>query len=655
VRSVWALSALCAAVGLGLSDCVRVPNADPVAAGPNIDQVVRRVKCDLVAAVKDKLHREHNTWLQTWVAQASLTFIVNDASTLTPGATLTQPLNIISEAGRISNFGQSANLGLGVGYNTTGSRNETVTFSLAFEELADHPLRDPEHCEYPNETDLKSELGLKGWIDAALTPAQRGHLVPGHHKSAKAGTTGATSSSSAAANPSLAPSAQYSATLGVAGAQFKNLDKILGELTTVGHTFKAPPGKHLTPDQTDAFEKRIAKLKGETTTLNTSINDEMVEINKREIDDPTTIVGTSVTAITPQRGSTLGGTHVMIIGADFDNFDKAKGATVGGRPLSDIQVQNDATLCGYTQRHPPTSDGTTSNPVDVVVNALVNGSPEAGTKTGAFNYVAPAPYDDKKTSVISIQPSTAVIADDATVTITGVDTPGKDKVDFKGATTVTFGEKAIEIDPPATTSDSLTVKVPQSLTPGLVDVVVKAGDKLLGGAKSVFTYNDGACPAQAASKKKIIAYVDPNLDKKIDAALFKSRKLIVKTEMALNLLDESDPDWSNYNTILQTTKSLQDALLTLEMDPPLDAVGHQVQFLITYTGSISPSWTLVNFKGPSPAMGTGFSATKTLTHTLNIAMGPPGSPDVANTLGALQLGTAIGNSLSTGATSITIQ
>jgi hypothetical protein len=83
----------------------------------------------------------------------------------------------------------------------------------------------------------------------------------------------------------------------------------------------------------------------------------------------------------------------------------------------------------------------------------------------------------------------------------------------------------------------------------------------------------------------------------------------------------------------------------LELDPPLDAIGHQVQFVIVYNASISPSWTLVSFKGPSPGSGSLASATKTLTHTLNIAIGPPGSPDVANTLGALQIGTAIGNQI----------
>src|ERR1700693_4747639 len=106
--------------------CVQVPTADPIASGPSFDLVVRRVKCDLAGVLWPYLEDEKYTWLQTWVAQASLTAIVNDGSTLTPGATLTHPLTLASIPGRVTNFSQSVNLGLGAGFNTTASRNETV-------------------------------------------------------------------------------------------------------------------------------------------------------------------------------------------------------------------------------------------------------------------------------------------------------------------------------------------------------------------------------------------------------------------------------------------------------------------------------------------------------------------------------------------------
>ena len=37
---------------LGLANCVRVPAQDYLAKGPKVDEIVRRVKCDLYAAVE---------------------------------------------------------------------------------------------------------------------------------------------------------------------------------------------------------------------------------------------------------------------------------------------------------------------------------------------------------------------------------------------------------------------------------------------------------------------------------------------------------------------------------------------------------------------------------------------------------------------------
>jgi hypothetical protein len=108
------------------------------------------------------------------------------------------------------------------------------------------------------------------------------------------------------------------------------------------------------------------------------------------------------------------------------------------------------------------------------------------------------------------------------------------------------------------------------------------------------------------------------------------------------------------NEAVQTAKAVEDELLGLALDPPIDSISHQVQFIIVANANISPSWTPLHFKGPSPGSGSAAGVTKTLTHTLNVAMGTPGSPEVANTLGALQVGTAIGNSLSVSGVSVAV-
>jgi hypothetical protein len=397
-------------------------------------------------------------------------------------------------------------------------------------------------------------------------------------------------------------------------------------------------------------------------TLKKDINKKLDDIKKSEIDDPTTIINTSVSAITPQRGSTQGGTHVMIIGANFENVPPKLGAvppkpgtpgrvllepgsvTIGGLKVENAIRVNDSTICGLTPAHPPTPTDAGGEGVDVAVTSRQGTANETGTKAGAFKYVSPP-----QGSSLSIDPPSDRIQGLSAVMIRASDTP---PTDLTKADKVTIDGKEAQITSRGPSDIKVTVPPKSTQVPSIVDVVVSkteldgasAKDSKI--ASGVFTYNDDKCPPQAVTKKKIIAYVDTILGRKIDAALFETRQLIIITELAMQKLPYSSDGWTALNQTLQATKALQDTLRSLALDPPIDAVGHQIQFIIAYNANVSPSWTLVSFKGPSPSSGSGFSATKTRTHTLNIAMGPPGSADAANTLGALQLGTAIGNSIS---------
>jgi hypothetical protein len=57
-------------------------------------------------------------------------------------------------------------------------------------------------------------------------------------------------------------------------------------------------------------------------------------------------------------------------------------------------------------------------------------------------------------------------------------------------------------------------------------------------------------------------------------------------------------------------------------DPPLDSISHQVQFIVALSGSLSPNWTLVKFRGPTQS-ATLASASRIRTHTLGIVMASP--------------------------------
>lgn len=69
-------------------------------------------------------------------------------------------------------------------------------------------------------------------------------------------------------------------------------------------------------------------------------------------------------------------------------------------------------------------------------------------------------------------------------------------------------------------------------------------------------------------------------------------------------------------------------------DPPLDAISHQVQFIVGLSGGVSPSFTLAKFRGPAQS-GSLASASRVRTHTLAIVMassrnGKTGTNDFAN-------------------------
>ncbi len=69
----------------------------------------------------------------------------------------------------------------------------------------------------------------------------------------------------------------------------------------------------------------------------------------------------------------------------------------------------------------------------------------------------------------------------------------------------------------------------------------------------------------------------------------------------------------------QATKNADS--LPNQIDPPIDAVSHSLQFVVAYGANITPSWTLIQWKGPGLTQNFA-SASGTRTHTLNLALAP---------------------------------
>jgi len=122
----------------------------------------------------------------------------------------------------------------------------------------------------------------------------------------------------------------------------------------------------------------------------------------------------------------------------------------------------------------------------------------------------------------------------------------------------------------------------------------------------------------------------------VNRATAKATEELSKAQAAYKRAKALDPKDPELDTLLQDTKDANDravkakqdvasAIEALPHDPPIDSLGHQVQFVVMGSGNVTPNWSLVGLKGPASA-GPLASASRTNTHTLIIALGAPAAP-----------------------------
>ena len=178
------------------------------------------------------------------------------------------------------------------------------------------------------------------------------------------------------------------------------------------------------------------------------------------ISEPSLTVAVSaptVTSLTPNSGTTAGGTAVTITGTGFTG---ATGVTFGGVAATNVSVISSTSITATT---PAGSAGTAS-----VVVTTPAGSNAANT---LFTYVTPAP------TVTSLTPTSGTTAGGTAVTITGTG--------FTGATGVTFGGvAATSVSVVSATSITATTPAGSAGTASVV-VTTPAGSNA---ANTLFTY-----------------------------------------------------------------------------------------------------------------------------------------------------------------------
>ena len=99
--------------------------------------------------------------------------------------------------------------------------------------------------------------------------------------------------------------------------------------------------------------------------------------------------------------------------------------------------------------------------------------------------------------------------------------------------------------------------------------------------------------------------------------------------------EASAADAKAYEEHAKTLKDLANKIATnlvaFKPNPPVDGLGHSVQFIVTYGGSVTPNWSLLMWKGPGLTL-PGASLSGVRTNILNIAVGPSGAPTEQNRL-----------------------
>ncbi len=168
----------------------------------------------------------------------------------------------------------------------------------------------------------------------------------------------------------------------------------------------------------------------------------------------------AVTNVTPNNGTTAGGTNITITGT---GFTAATAVTIGGTAATGVVVVSDTSITAVTPSHIAGS-----------VSVAVTTAGGTGSLSSAFSYVAPVP------SVSGVSPNTGGTAGGASVTISGSG--------FIGTTSVTFGG-AVATGVTVISDTQITVVTPSHVAGSVAVAVTTAGGT--GSLASAYNYVAG--------------------------------------------------------------------------------------------------------------------------------------------------------------------
>jgi len=175
MKIIFPITAIIAAAGLGA--CVKVPsNESP--SNVRFNEVVKRVKCDLVEALRHQVKNDSRfNFLTQWAAKVHMSLTVDDTATVNPGLSVVSPLSVA---------GTTFTFGAGGSFTGQAVRQEEYEFFLSFTEVVVELSKKPnaiglyDDCIFPPGLLLESNFDLDTIFARALSPVAAGTLYTSH-------------------------------------------------------------------------------------------------------------------------------------------------------------------------------------------------------------------------------------------------------------------------------------------------------------------------------------------------------------------------------------------------------------------------------------------------------------------------------------------
>ncbi|MGO9170364.1 MAG: hypothetical protein ACLP7P_00130 [Rhodomicrobium sp.] len=163
-----------------------------------IKDVLQRVKCEIFDAAQSLQRRKNLEWMKDWSAKNNLSLSLVTSAGLTPNVSAVNPLqnayyvavspreaaylagkpvSALTPSSTMTAVAQKFTLGASLTLSENATRTETIVFTEAFGDVVLNPSsKAPADCDKLG-SELRGNLGLREWIESAVEQVSAGQLL----------------------------------------------------------------------------------------------------------------------------------------------------------------------------------------------------------------------------------------------------------------------------------------------------------------------------------------------------------------------------------------------------------------------------------------------------------------------------------------------